>query len=448
MALSRTSRRRLGEALTACATAAVLTAVALPAYAAPPSGRVLAAGSPAAVNSSYIVTLKTGAGGVAASSGAGRKLVRSYGARIRHTYGTALNGYAIRADADRARRLAADPVVASVTQDTEVTLKHDEPDLGSRTSNRSRPTNRAHQPNTPARGPDQTDQPNQSSRAPDQARQPAPPSWGLDRIDQADRPLDGSYTAPASAGRGTTVYVLDTGIRTTHRDFGGRAVSGWDFVGNDAVAEDANGHGTHVAATVAGTRYGVAKRAEVVGVRVLDARGTGTTAQAIAGIDWVTAHARKPAVANLSIGGFANPQLDAAVRNSIASGVTYTIAAGNNGAPADLSSPARVEEAITVGATDAGDRRARFSNWGPAVDLFAPGAAIVSAGHTSDTASATLSGTSMAAPHAAGAAALYLADHPSARPAEVGDALVRASTPGRVGGAGPLTSDKLLRVGS
>ncbi len=202
-----------------------------------------------------------------------------------------------------------------------------------------------------------------------------------------------------------------------------------------------------MAATVAGTRYGVAKRAEVVGVRVLDARGTGTTAQAIAGIDWVTAHARKPAVANLSIGGFVNPQLDAAVRNSIASGVTYTVAAGNNGIPADFSSPARVKEAITVGATDVNDRRAPFSNWGPALDLFAPGAAITSAWHTSDTASATLSGTSMAAPHAAGAAALYLADHPSAKPAEVSAALVRASTPGRVGGAGPLSPDKLLRVG-
>ncbi|MEV0279106.1 S8 family peptidase [Streptomyces sp. NPDC050610] len=423
MSLSRTSRR-LAEGVTACATVALLAAAALPAHAAQPSGRVLAAGSPAAVSSSYIVTLRSGPGGVAASSEAGKDLVRKYGARIRHTYGTALNGYAIRAGADRARRLAADPAVASVTQDTEVTLKDSRPG-----------------PLSPS--PDAVDRPRRPT-----VRQPGPPSWGLDRVDQPDRPLDGSYTAPASGGRGVTVYVLDTGVRTTHRDFGGRAVSGWDFVGGDAVAEDANGHGTHVAATVAGSRYGVAKRAEVVGVRVLDARGAGTTAQAIAGIDWVTAHATKPAVANLSIGGVVNPQLDAAVRNSIASGVTYTVAAGNDGIPADFSSPARVEEAITVGATDAGDRRAAFSNWGPALDLFAPGAAIVSAGHTSDTASATLSGTSMAAPHAAGAAALYLAGHPSASPAEVGGALVRASTPGRVGDAGPLTTDKLLHVGS
>ncbi|MFH8984834.1 S8 family peptidase [Streptomyces varsoviensis] len=443
MALSRTSRRRLAEGVTACATAAVLAAVALPAHAAPPSGRVLAAGSPAAVSSSYIVTLKTGRGGVDASSEAGKELVRKYGARIRHTYGTALNGYAIRADADRARRLAADPAVASVTQDTEVALRTPGPGVGNQPGSAS-----ARRPTQPARSSQPVSEPDSPAQRRHPTNQPDPPSWGLDRIDQADRPLDGSYSAPASGGRGTTVYVIDTGIRTTHRDFGGRAASGWDFVGNDAVAEDANGHGTHVAATVAGTRYGVAKRASVVGVRVLDARGTGTTAQAIAGIDWVTAHARKPAVANLSIGGFLNPQLDAAVRNSIASGVTYTVAAGNNGIPADFSSPARVKEAITVGATDIGDRRASFSNWGPALDLFAPGAAITSAGIGSDTASATLSGTSMAAPHVAGAAALYLADHPSARPAEVSGALVRAATPGRVGGAGPLSPDKLLRVGS
>ncbi|WP_425428520.1 S8 family peptidase [Streptomyces varsoviensis] len=441
--MSRTSRRRLAEGVTACATAAVLAAVALPAHAAPPSGRVLAAGSPAAVSSSYIVTLKTGRGGVDASSEAGKELVRKYGARIRHTYGTALNGYAIRADADRARRLAADPAVASVTQDTEVALRTPGPGVGNQPGSAS-----ARRPTQPARSSQPVSEPDSPAQRRHPTNQPDPPSWGLDRIDQADRPLDGSYSAPASGGRGTTVYVIDTGIRTTHRDFGGRAASGWDFVGNDAVAEDANGHGTHVAATVAGTRYGVAKRASVVGVRVLDARGTGTTAQAIAGIDWVTAHARKPAVANLSIGGFLNPQLDAAVRNSIASGVTYTVAAGNNGIPADFSSPARVKEAITVGATDIGDRRASFSNWGPALDLFAPGAAITSAGIGSDTASATLSGTSMAAPHVAGAAALYLADHPSARPAEVSGALVRAATPGRVGGAGPLSPDKLLRVGS
>lgn len=169
--------------------------------------------------------------------------------------------------------------------------------------------------------------------------QPNPPSWGIDRVDQHDLPLDKSYTWPDSAGDGVTVYVIDTGIRISHKDFGGRAAYGWDFVGNDKYAGDGNGHGTHVAGTVAGTRYGVAKQAEVVAVRVLDNAGSGTTAQVIAGIDWVTKHARKPAVANLSLGGSHNAQLDAAVRNSIKSGVTYAVAAGNDGLPAGLYSP-------------------------------------------------------------------------------------------------------------
>lgn len=166
-----------------------------------------------------------------------------------------------------------------------------------------------------------------------------PPSWGLDRIDQRNLPLDRSYTWPESAGGGVTVYVIDTGIRISHKDFGGRASYGWDFVGNDRTASDGNGHGTHVAGTIAGKRYGVAKNAKVVAVRVLDNAGGGSTADVIAGIDWVTRHARKPAVANVSLGGYRNTQLDAAVRNSIASGVTYTVAAGNDGLPAGRYSP-------------------------------------------------------------------------------------------------------------
>src|SRR5207253_557801 len=165
------------------------------------------------------------------------------------------------------------------------------------------------------------------------------------------------YTWPKAAGAGVTAYVIDTGIRITHKDFGGRASYGWDFVGNDKTAADGNGHGTHVAGTIAGTKYGVAKQAEVVAVRVLDNNGSGTTSQVIAGIDWVTKHARKPAVANLSLGGYHNAQLDAAVRNSIASGVTYAVAAGNDGLPAALYSPADVKEALTVGATDKTDAR-------------------------------------------------------------------------------------------
>ncbi|MEU6845013.1 S8 family peptidase [Streptomyces sp. NPDC046716] len=395
-----TRKRRLRGAggLTALVAVAVLSAITLPAQAAPAQGRIQGAGEPGAVAGSYIVTLK---GGTSAPSEAGKGLATKYGVKIRHTYSNALNGYAVRADRAEAERLAADPDVVSVAQDTAVA--YDRP-------------------------------------------QKNPPSWGLDRIDQRDLPLDRSYTWPKSAGAGVTVYVIDTGIRTTHEDFGGRASSGWDFVDNDAVAQDENGHGTHVAGTVVGTEYGVAKKANVVAVRVLDDAGSGTTAQVIAGIDWVTKHARKPAVANLSLGGYANAQLDQAVRNSIASGVTYTVAAGNDGLPASLYSPARVKEAITVGATDRKDARASFSNWGTRVDLFAPGVGITSASFASDTGKATYSGTSMASPHATGAAALYLADHAWATPADVSKALVEQAVPSRVTGAGPGSPNKLLQV--
>ncbi|MET7656284.1 S8 family peptidase [Streptomyces sp. NPDC005486] len=399
MARTRTRRLRRVGGLTAVVTTVVLAAVTLPAHAAP-EGKILGAGQPGSVGGSYLVTLK---GGVQASSEAGRGLVGSYGATIVRTYGTVLNGYAVEADERRARRLAADPRVASVVQDTRVTL-----DAAGGARN--------------------------------------PPSWGLDRVDQPGRPLDHRYHWPKSAGAGVTVYVIDTGIRITHADFGGRASYGWDFVGGDRVAADGNGHGTHVAGTVAGTTLGVAGKARVVAVRVLDNAGAGTTAQAVAGIEWVTRHAHRPAVANLSLGGGYNPALDAAVRASIESGVTYTVAAGNVGQPAALHSPADVREAVTVGATDRGDARAGFSNHGSALDLFAPGVSITSASYLSDTGRATYSGTSMAAPHAAGAAALHLADHPRATPAQVARALVAGAANGKVSGRGPGSPNKLLQV--
>ncbi|GAB2760916.1 S8 family peptidase [Streptomyces bullii] len=397
MARTRTRRLRRAGGLTAAACAAALSATTLPAHAAP-EGRILGAGDPGSVNGSYLVTLKEE---TRAQSATGQRLAEKYGAQISHTYGTVLNGYAIRASERQAKQLAADRRVASVVQDTRVTLDH---------------------------------------------TQQNPPSWGLDRVDQPGLPLDKRYTWPESAGAGTTVYVIDTGIRVSHKDFGGRAVHGWDFVGDDRYAGDGNGHGTHVAATAVGKSHGVAKKAKVVAVRVLDGAGSGTTAQVIAGIDWVTRHARKPAVANLSLGGHRNAQLDAAVRTSIASGVTYTVAAGNDGLPAALYSPAGVPQAITVGASDQRDGKPAFSNYGSALDLFAPGVAITSASAASDTARATYSGTSMASPHVAGVAALYLADHPKAAPAQVAKALVQGAVSGKISGRGLGSPNRLVQV--
>lgn len=330
----------------------------------------------------YIVVLAPGT-----PPGQARALVQRYGGTVYRVYTTGLLGFAAALPPAAAAAMATDPAVSYLTPDREMALSTTEAPV---------------------------------------------PSWGLDRIDQRGRALSGSYAYPAGGGAGVTVYVLDTGIRISHRDFGGRARYGWDFIGNDANANDCNGHGTHVAGTVGGARYGVAKRVRLVAVRVLDCTGHGSYSAIIAGIDWVTAHAVRPAVVNMSLEGPASPALDDAVRRSVATGITYVVAAGNHSGNACTESPARITDVLTVAATGRDDARAPFSNYGRCVDLFAPGVAIASDWNRGDRAAALMSGTSMAAPHVAGAAALLLSAHRSWRPAQVRAALQAAATRGRV----------------
>ncbi|MGW3648179.1 S8 family peptidase [Streptomyces sp. NPDC000878] len=401
MSVSGSRRRGALAALAAAASVLALGGAAItPASAATPAvGVIQGAGAEGAIKDSYIVTLKDSAGFRAASS-KGKALATKYGAEVEQTYTAALNGYATEMTEAEAKRLAADPAVASVAQNKTVHINDTQ----------------------------------------------SGPTWGLDRIDQADLPLDSAYTYPSSAGSGVTAYIIDTGVRITHTDFGGRASYGYDAVDDDSSADDGNGHGTHVAGTVAGTTYGVAKAANIVAVRVLDDDGSGTTAGVVAGIDWVTENAEFPAVANMSLGGSADSTLDTAVANSIAAGVTYAVAAGNDNANASSYSPARVASAITVGASTSADARASYSNYGSTLDIFAPGSSITSTYNTSNTATASLSGTSMASPHVAGAAAVYLGENPSATPAAVTSALTSAASASTLTSVGTGSPNLLLQV--
>lgn len=272
----------------------------------------------------------------------------------------------------------------------------------------------------------------------------SPATWGIDRTDQRNLPLDNAYTYNAT-GAGVTAFVIDTGIRNSHTEFGGRAVSGFDAIGDGQGTNDCNGHGTHVSGTIGGATYGIAKNVTLVAVRVLDCGGSGTIAGVIAGVDWVTGVHSGPSVANMSLGGGYSPALNASVDGSISSGVTYAVAAGNSyGADACGSSPSGVPAAITVGSSTRDDVVSDFSNLGPCLDIFGPGSNITSAWPSSDTDTNTISGTSMATPHVAGVAALYLEWNPAAGPGQVASDLSANGTGGVLAGVPGDTVNLLL----
>ncbi len=356
-----------------------------------------------AILDQYIVVLDADEAARAAAGGASmgalaRSMAAAHGGRVTRVYQRALTGFAVTLPEQAARALARDPRVRYIEQDSVMFA----------------------------------------------AATQTGATWGLDRIDQRDRPLSGTYTYDTTASN-VHAYIIDTGIRGTHSDFGGRVSSqGFTAINDGRGTTDCNGHGTHVAGTVGGGTWGVAKGVTLHAVRVLNCSGSGTTSGVIAGVDWVTSNHVKPAVANMSLGGGASTALDDAVRGSIAAGVTYSIAAGNSNANACNSSPARVGQALTVGASTSSDARASFSNFGTCLDLFAPGQSITSAWSTGDTATNTISGTSMAAPHVAGVAALYLAANPGASPGTVNAAVVNLATTGLLTGIGTGSPNRLL----
>jgi subtilisin family serine protease len=378
------TRRTLAVGAVAALATAGLSATAGPAAAAPSEG-------PAAT---YFVTFDRSTPPAQAAERA-----RGIGGRIDHVYTAALRGYAVTLPQAAASRLAAQPGVVAVERDQVVSV-----------------------------GATQTGA-----------------TWGLDRIDQQDLPLSTTYSATATGAR-VTAYVIDTGIRSTHREVADSVRPGFNAVGGKNTTEDCNGHGTHVAGTIGGTTHGVAKDVTLVPVRVLGCNGSGTTSGVVAGIDWVTRDhaAGAPAVANMSLGGGLSTAIDNAVKASIDDGVTYAVAAGNESANACTTSPANLPAAITVAASDRADASAPFTNHGTCVDLYAPGVGITSAWYTSTTSTRTISGTSMATPHVAGVAALYLQGTPGASPEAVASAITGGATEGRITGEPTGTPDLLL----
>ena len=392
----RTSRRVVVAAAVAGACALATAVGTATAGAQEATGSILAADSPVA--GSYIVVFKDSQATAPAVKTKASALVKRYGGKVKHTYSATIRGFSISVDESAAKRLAADPAVAYVQQDGVATIQ-------------------ATQQN---------------------------PTWGLDRVDQRNLPLSRSYTY-ANDGSAVTAYILDTGINMRHADFEGRATSGRDFIDNDSDASDCQGHGTHVAGTVGSKTWGVAKKVKLVSVRVLNCQGSGQYSQIISGIDWVAQNARKPAVANLSLGGGADTSVDNAIKRLVSSGVTAAVAAGNDNRDACNTSPARVPEAITVNATDSSDNRSSFSNYGRCTDIFAPGTSITST--TQNGGSGSMSGTSMATPHVAGAVALYLHANPSASPSAVANALVSNATSNAVRNPGTGSPNRLLYTG-
>ncbi|MEV7167256.1 S8 family serine peptidase [Streptomyces microflavus] len=410
---ARTARRWLAAGASAILLAGAATTTAGAASAAPEpprgEGRILGADRPGAVEGSYIVTLKDSVARTDIPATA-RGLSKRHAGKVSHTYTAALRGFAVKMSPSEAKELAADPSVARVEADAVAYAA---------------------------------------------GTQPNPPSWGLDRADQRNLPVDRSYTYATDASN-VTAYVVDSGIRLSHQDFGGRAVSGYDFIDNDSDASDCFGHGTHVAGTVGGSSHGIAKGVKLVSVRVLNCQGTSGSSWApvLAGIDWVTRNAKKPAVANMSIGGGKTQSVNDALTASISSGLTWVVAAGNNNADSCSYSPASTPSAITVGATKSNDARAtgwnngQGSNYGSCLDIFAPGDNIVSTSATGDNASRSDSGTSMASPHVAGAAALLLAANPTWTPTQVRDKLNADATPGKVTDPRTGSPNRLLFTGT
>lgn len=405
--------QRLGAGVAVTLVAATLALAPVASSAADqPSDRTASNAAPAddgrapvvgtSADNRYIVVFDKDAGQDQVRSA--RSDARAAGAQVTHTYTTVLDGFAAKLPRQALRGLRNNPHVAYIEADGEVRVSETQ----------------------------------------------SPATWGIDRVDQRDLPLSGSYTY-AQSGAGVTAYVIDTGIRLAHSEFSGRAVSGYSAIADGRGVDDCNGHGTHVAGTVGGETYGVAQDVRLVAVRVLDCNGSGSNSGVIAGVDWVTQNhaAGAPAVANMSLGGGISTALDTAVGNSIADGVTYALAAGNDyGANACNGSPSRVAAGLTIGSTTRTDARSDFSNVGSCLDMFAPGSDITSAWITSNTSTNTISGTSMATPHVAGAAALYLQANPSATPATVGNALISSSTPNKVTNPGTGSPNRLLHMGS